>query len=309
MNLQVVENKLVPVYKNENEEKLVDARELHDYLEVSTRFNDWFARKSESLNLKEGIHFYSKMSKTFGRPQTNYFLTIDTAKHMSMTEKNEKGHQTRDYFIEVEKKAIQMVQQQFQQPASSAQLLLMYAQQFVDMEQKVNQVQQAQNNHSQQLQKVQTQINQMTQNPLKQDGEYTAKGVAKILGLYTQPIDDSKPRQHERAVFNLAREIGIVVDLPNNDSHYEDNCTRLVYNTLGGSYNTAVNFKEDAVDKLDKFLTNHIHEFEVLTPIKKGPNAGMYKRKLALTKGNSFLKNVDEEYYQQYLQRRAKHGL
>jgi anti-repressor protein len=38
----------------------------------------------------------------FGRPTKEYFLTISTAKELSMVERNEKGKQARQYFIKCE---------------------------------------------------------------------------------------------------------------------------------------------------------------------------------------------------------------
>ena len=51
----------------------VSARELHEKLNIGTRFNDWFPRMCE-YGFEDGKDFYSKMSKTIetgGRPATD----------------------------------------------------------------------------------------------------------------------------------------------------------------------------------------------------------------------------------------------
>lgn len=47
----------------DTEQPTVSARELHEGLEIGTRFNDWFPRMVE-YGFYEGKDFYSKMSKT-----------------------------------------------------------------------------------------------------------------------------------------------------------------------------------------------------------------------------------------------------
>lgn len=44
----------------------VSARELHEKLNISTRFNDWFRRMCE-YGFEEQKDFYSKMSKPLNR--------------------------------------------------------------------------------------------------------------------------------------------------------------------------------------------------------------------------------------------------
>lgn len=52
-------------------EPRVSARRLHEFLEVSTRFNDWFARMCE-YGFNDGPDFYSILSKSSGgRPGKN----------------------------------------------------------------------------------------------------------------------------------------------------------------------------------------------------------------------------------------------
>ena len=78
----------------DGEKPTVLGRDLHEFLEVETRFNDWFRRMSE-YGFTEGIDFYSILSKTSenGRPSTDYQLTIEMAKEICMIQRSEKGRQ------------------------------------------------------------------------------------------------------------------------------------------------------------------------------------------------------------------------
>ena len=104
-DLNTVENDaLRTMVSMDAEQATVDGRELHEFLEVSTRYNDWFARMCE-YGFVDGQDFYSKMSKNSngGRPSVEHALTIDMAKELCMIQRTEKGKQARKYFIEVEK--------------------------------------------------------------------------------------------------------------------------------------------------------------------------------------------------------------
>ena len=88
-----------------NETQRVSARELHEKLQIETRFNDWFPRMCE-YGFTEGVDFYSKMSKTSetgGRPQTDYDITITMAKEICMLQRTETGRKIRQYFLDLEK--------------------------------------------------------------------------------------------------------------------------------------------------------------------------------------------------------------
>ena len=81
----------------------LSARELHEFLEIKTHFKDWFPRMCE-YGFEEEKDFRSILSKsTGGRPSTDYEITLDMAKEIAMIQRNEKGKQARQYFIEVEK--------------------------------------------------------------------------------------------------------------------------------------------------------------------------------------------------------------
>lgn len=113
MNYKIIENGLIPVMENRDGEQLVDARKLHEFLEVDTRFNDWIYDRIKKYGFVKDVDFTSFTEKSVkpqgGRPQTEYILTLDTAKEISMVQNNEKGKQARRYFIDVEKRHKKLV--------------------------------------------------------------------------------------------------------------------------------------------------------------------------------------------------------
>ncbi len=100
---------LIPVFNGalgDRQQQLCDAQDLHTFLSVQTRFNDWVARRIEQYGFIEGEDFYSFLSKSEGgRPSTQYHLTLDTAKELAMVENNDQGRQVRRYFIAMEREA------------------------------------------------------------------------------------------------------------------------------------------------------------------------------------------------------------
>ena len=97
-------NELIKTIQKDDGTIAVSGRELHDFLGIETRFNDWFQRMI-GYGFSEGTDFYSFLSKTSngGRPAQDYVMTIDMAKEVSMIQRNEKGKQARQYFIQIEK--------------------------------------------------------------------------------------------------------------------------------------------------------------------------------------------------------------
>lgn len=95
-------NELIKITYN-NDRPAVSARDLHDFLEVKTAYKDWFPRMCE-YGFTEGEDFCSFLSEsTGGRPAQDAVLTIDMAKELCMIQRNEKGKQARQYFLQIEK--------------------------------------------------------------------------------------------------------------------------------------------------------------------------------------------------------------
>ncbi|AQX26363.1 anti-repressor protein [Bartonella sp. Raccoon60] len=87
----------------------VNARDLHAFLGITSKFADWIKNRIKECKFRENIDFVT-LSKNLenGGKIKEYYLTLDMAKHLSMIERNDKGHQAREYFIECEKLAKQV---------------------------------------------------------------------------------------------------------------------------------------------------------------------------------------------------------
>ena len=89
----------------EDEINAVDARGLHEFLEVETRFDQWISRRIKEYGFVINSDFCTSLIKsTGGRPRTEYIIALDMAKELSMVERNSKGKEARLYFIKCEKK-------------------------------------------------------------------------------------------------------------------------------------------------------------------------------------------------------------
>lgn len=101
-------NELITITKatiNNEEVNAVNARDLHEKLEIETKFNTWMPRRIEEYEFEEGRDFVTNLSKSHGRPSKEYIISLDMAKELAMVENNEQGRRIRRYFIEVEKNA------------------------------------------------------------------------------------------------------------------------------------------------------------------------------------------------------------
>lgn len=85
----------------------VDARELHSFLESKQDFSTWIKKRVAQYGFTENVDFLRlhKKMEANNASLIEYTLTLDTAKELSMVERNEKGKQARQYFIECERRA------------------------------------------------------------------------------------------------------------------------------------------------------------------------------------------------------------
>lgn len=96
-------NELIPINMNDPERITVSARDLHEFLEVKDPYRNWFPRMCE-YGFEEDKDFRTFLCETSsGRPKHDAEITIDMAKELCMLQRNEKGKQARQYFIQLEK--------------------------------------------------------------------------------------------------------------------------------------------------------------------------------------------------------------
>lgn len=111
----------------------VNAREIHSYLEVKTAFTTWFNRTVEKYDFTLNEDFISFLKESNGgRPQQEHIVSLDMAKELCLVEPNEKGKETRKYFIEVEKRQNRVL-------TTSEQIILL-AQGHQEVEQRLTQI-------------------------------------------------------------------------------------------------------------------------------------------------------------------------
>lgn len=95
-------NELIKV-NYDNDTPTVSGRELHELLDIKTPYDKWFPRMCE-YGFSESIDFSTFLSEsTGGRPATDHQLTIEMAKEICMLQRNDKGKQVRQYFLNLEK--------------------------------------------------------------------------------------------------------------------------------------------------------------------------------------------------------------
>ena len=103
-DLKMVENGLVPVYEDREGRRIINAREMHAYLEAKWKFAEWIQNRIEQYGFVEGEDFFRCNGKsTGGRPAQEFLITLDMGKELGMVENNERGREVRKYFIQCEK--------------------------------------------------------------------------------------------------------------------------------------------------------------------------------------------------------------
>ena len=99
---------LIKIYNG----SLINARELHAFLESRQKFADWIKNRIEKYDFEEGKSYFIKLGNRSdglaGKPRKEYYLTIGMAKELAMVENNSKGKEARRYFIQCEETILKL---------------------------------------------------------------------------------------------------------------------------------------------------------------------------------------------------------
>ena len=95
---------LIAIRENERGEQLVSARELHRFLGIATRFNDWIENRIKKYEFIEDYDYTKILVRNSRGRKYDYAVKLDVAKELSMVENNSRGREARVYFIQCEKK-------------------------------------------------------------------------------------------------------------------------------------------------------------------------------------------------------------
>ena len=85
---------LIKINENEKGEPVISGRELYEFLEVKTRYNDWINKRIKDYDFVENIDFVmvteKKVTNNLKNPYTeiqNHIMKLDMAKELAMVEK------------------------------------------------------------------------------------------------------------------------------------------------------------------------------------------------------------------------------
>lgn len=104
-----MENEIIKITEHDGK-RAVNARELHQFLGSKQDFSTWIKSRIEKYGFVDNQDFVTA-PQIYGTAnggystRTEYALTLDMAKELSMVENNEQGRLARKYFIECEKAA------------------------------------------------------------------------------------------------------------------------------------------------------------------------------------------------------------
>jgi len=97
-------NDIINIQMSDNGQRAVDARELHSFLEVKSKFATWVTNRINEYGFVENQDYMTiSINLENGGRSKEYSIFLDMAKELAMVECNAQGRKARQYFIEIEK--------------------------------------------------------------------------------------------------------------------------------------------------------------------------------------------------------------
>lgn len=187
----------------------VNARDLHEFLESKRKFSDWIKERIDLYDFTEGVDFVCHRIVTQYNQvdRIDYSISIDMAKEISMVERNHKGKEARQYFIDCERKVKLLTQPAIPQTFPEA-LKLAY-EQAVQIEQQ-----------SIKLLEQQPKVESFDA-LMESKGNYTVRSAANVLRIGPNHL------------FEILRREGVFLGLKQGRNHPNWNTPAQIYQDKG----------------------------------------------------------------------------
>lgn len=260
--MDIIENELIAIYEDENKERLVNARELHNALESKRKFANWIQDRIKKYEFIENIDFFKRNNfVTVGnlkRPQIDYYLTIDTAKEIAMIENSEMGRKIRRYFIEVEKRYRVIVET----PQNIFDFMRLAIDQMEANQKEIQNVKLISEENARQIKEIQSKIDVIIKN------DYClASDIAEQLKLYSE-----SGLPHSNLVGAIARQLGYKTSYKH---YYEDDYIAIVPDISKGNDFWQVYYKAKAVKEIINWFEENKENIEYTVIYQKNTKNGV----------------------------------
>lgn len=265
MDYKIIENDLLPIYENEKNERLVNARELYEKLQSKQEFANWIKNRIRKYGFLENQDFirFDKFIKGdkngFGNKTIiEYYLNLDTAKEIAMIENNEMGRKIRRYFIEVEKRYRTIVEK----PQNIFDFMRLAIDQIEANEKEIQSVKILSENNSKEIEKIRSKIDVT----IKKD-YCLASDIAEQLKLYSE-----SKLPHSNLIGAIARQLGYKISYKH---YYEDEYIAIVPDISKGNEFWQVYYKPNAVRQIINWFNLNKEKSEYTIIYQKNTKNGI----------------------------------
>lgn len=253
--LKVIEGEIVPIYENEEGERLINARELFNSLRqnsTKTKFADWIKQRIEHYKFAEYQDFFTfrKFTKrdqkdNLGTKTKEYYLTIDMAKELCMVENNEIGRKIRKYFIEVEKRYRSIVNS----PQNIFDVMHLALNQIEENEKRLSLVEDMSKQNTEEIENIKKKIDVIIQK------DYClASDISEQLNIYSE-----NDLPHSNFIGAIARMLGMKISYKH---YYEDERIAIALDISKGNQYYQIYYKQKAVKEIIKWFNENKEEIE-----------------------------------------------
>lgn len=261
MEYKMIENELLPIYENENKEKLVNARELHSIMKIGRDFTNWIKDRIKKYNFiqnEDYILTFAKIGERRNVIKHEYYLTVNMAKELAMIENNEIGRKIRRYFIEVEKRYRTIVET----PKNIFDFMRLAIDQIEANEKEIQNVKLLSESNLKEIEKIQSKIDVT----IKKD-YCLASDIAEQLQLYSE-----SGLPHSNFIGAIARQLGYKISYKH---YYEDDYIAVVLDVSKGNDFWQVYYKLIAVEHIINWFNENKEKIEYTIIYQRNTKKGI----------------------------------